>query len=85
MTVFAAEVTDHDPLVVGLNPLCGDLDDDGDLDVRDLGRILGVLASKSYNARADYNSDGRVDARDLAIWLRCELEFKFGKFVPGAD
>ena len=26
---------DHDPLLVGLNPLCGDLDDDGDVDTMD--------------------------------------------------
>ncbi len=76
---------DHDPLLVGLNPLCGDLDDDGDVDLRDLRQMLDVLASRSYNHRTDYNRDERVDLRDLAIWGRCELEFVRGEYVGGTD
>jgi uncharacterized protein len=77
--------SDHDPLLVGLNPLCGDLDDDGDVDLRDLLRLLDVIVHRSYDPRADYNSDARVDLRDLGIWARCEVEFKLGKFVGGDD
>jgi predicted extracellular nuclease len=75
---------DHDPLLVGLNPLCGDLDDDGDVDGRDLAAILRAIARRSYHPRMDYDGNGRVDGRDLATWVRCELEFLFGRFVGGA-
>jgi predicted extracellular nuclease len=75
---------DHDPLLVGLNPLCGDLDDDGDVDGRDLAVVLRVLARRSYSPRVDYDGDGRVDGRDVATWVRCELEFLSGRFVGGA-
>jgi len=75
--------SDHDPLVVGLNPLCGDLDDNGVVDARDLRLMLAALAARDYRPRADYNLDGRVNLRDLAIWTRCELEFVLGQFVPG--
>lgn len=85
-TLYAPDAfrsSDHDPLLVGLNPLCGDLDDDGDVDVRDLGRIVDALLHRSNDPRADYNGDDRVDGHDLAIWVRCELEFKLGRFVGG--
>jgi hypothetical protein len=72
-------------LLVGLNPLCGDLDDDGDVDLRDLRRIIEVVIRRSYDPRADYNGDERVDLRDLGIWARCEIEFKLGRFVGGDD
>ena len=76
---------DHDPLLMGLNPLCGDLDDDGDVDGRDLAAIVGVLARRAYHPRVDYNGDARADGRDLATWVRCQLEFVFGRFVGGTD
>jgi predicted extracellular nuclease len=85
-TLYAADPfrsADHDRLLVGLNPLCGDLDDDGDVDVRDLRRILDVVVHRGYDPRADYNVDDRVDGRDLVVWLRCEIEFKLGRFVGG--
>jgi hypothetical protein len=85
-TLYAADPfrsADHDPLLVGLNPLCGDLDDDGDVDVRDLRRILDVVVHRAYDPRADYNVDDRVDGHDLVVWLRCEIEFKLGRFVGG--
>jgi predicted extracellular nuclease len=75
---------DHDPLLVGLNPLCGDLDDDGDVDGRDLAAVLRAIARRSYHPRVDYDGNGRVDGRDLATWVRCEVEFLFGRFVGGA-
>jgi hypothetical protein len=70
-----------DPVLVGLNPLCGDLDDDGDVDLRDLRRIAGLVARRGYDRRADYDGDGRVDGRDLATWARCEVDFLRGRFV----
>jgi predicted extracellular nuclease len=77
--------SDHDPLLIGLNPLCGDLDDDGDVDGRDFAAILLAIARKSGHPRFDYDGNGRADGRDLAIWIRCEVEFLLGRFVPSAD
>ena len=68
---------------MGLNPLCGDLDDDGDVDPRDLRRIVDILAARGYSPRVDYNLEGRADLRDLAVFVRGELEFKLGRFVGG--
>lgn len=67
---------DHDPLIVGFNPLCGDLDDDGDVDARDLLRFLAASRSGAYHRRVDYDSNGVINARDLLIWLRCQLQFE---------
>src|SRR5262249_16121904 len=41
--------SDHDPFVVGLNPLAGDLNDDGVVDVLD-GNLLRAQFGKSVNA-----------------------------------
>ena len=45
ITLYAPDVfrsADHDPLIVGFNPLCGDLDDYGDVDAKDLLRFLAA-------------------------------------------
>ena len=76
---------DHDPLLVGLNPLCGDLDDDGDVDVRDLRHRSTCSPARLPSARRLQRRRAGSDGRDLAIWGRCELEFVRGEFVGGAD
>jgi uncharacterized protein len=77
---FAANqfrVSDHDPLLVGINPLCGDLDDDGDVDLIDQGLArapLGQTASPA-NRRANYDNDGSITLNDYRMWLACYRAF----------
>jgi len=66
--------SDHDPLAVGLNPLCGDLDDDGDVDGNDRNVFRASLGS-STNRRADYDGDGVVSYQDYTIWYACYRRF----------
>jgi predicted extracellular nuclease len=78
-TLYAPDAfrsSDHDPLIVGLNPLCGDLDDDGEVDAKDLLHFLAASRPGAYHRRADYDSNGVINARDLLFWLRCQLQFK---------
>lgn len=46
----------------------GDLDLDGRVDGRDLGRLLAAWG-RAVNAYADLNTDGQVDGQDLAVIL----------------
>ncbi len=61
--------SDHDPVLVGLNLLCGDLDDDGDVDAADQARFRSY--PNSTNSRADYDGDGTVTLRDYQKWAQC--------------
>ena len=79
ITLYAPDAfrsADHDPLIAGLNPLCGDLDDDGDVDGRDLRHFLAASGPGEYNRRGDYDGNGVVNVRDLFLWLRCQLQFR---------
>ena len=68
---FAA--ADHDPIVVGFNPLAGDFTDDGELDDDDRVALL-VVANGTPNAvfdrRMDMNGDGSVTQTDFHVWQR---------------
>jgi predicted extracellular nuclease len=66
---FAA--SDHDPFVVALNPLKGDLNDDGVLDLSDRDLIVanyGKPASQ-VDRRMDFDGDGTITTNDFRIWL----------------
>ena len=66
---FAA--SDHDPFVVALNPLAGDLNDDGVVDINDrniLTAAIGKSASE-VDRRMDYDGDGVISFNDYRIWL----------------
>jgi hypothetical protein len=67
--------SDHDPLLVGLNLLCGDLNDDNRVDVLDYDLWRAAVGSCSanahYNRRADLDESGCVDHADYALWNAC--------------
>jgi predicted extracellular nuclease len=63
--------SDHDPIVIGFNPLAGDLNDDGVVDVHDqilLTTALGRSAS-GVDRRIDYDGDGKISVNDFRIWM----------------
>jgi hypothetical protein len=65
---FAA--SDHDPIVIGFNPLAGDLNDDGAVDVSDQ-KLLTSSIGKSVSdvdRRMDYDGDGKITLNDYRIW-----------------
>ncbi len=69
--------SDHDPVLVGFNPLCGDLDDDGDVDVVDqtLIRSKFGLSGLSASRRYDYDRNGTVNSNDYRLWLDCQRQY----------
>jgi uncharacterized protein len=66
---FAA--SDHDPFVVALNPLAGDLDDDGIVGVSDRNLIVANYnkPASQVDRRMDYDGDGRITPNDYRIWV----------------
>jgi len=69
--------SDHDPLVVGLNLLCGDLDDDGDVDADDRARLRASFGkpAAAVDPRMDYDGDGTISLRDYNLWYGCFRQF----------
>jgi len=65
---FAA--SDHDPFVVALNPLAGDLNDDGVVDIGDRNVIVGNYGkpASQVDRRIDYDGDGVISPADYRIW-----------------
>jgi predicted extracellular nuclease len=66
---FAA--SDHDPLVVGFNPLWGDFNDDGILDDDDRVALLaarGQSGARMTDRRMDMDADGTITQQDFHIW-----------------
>ena len=66
---FAA--SDHDPILVAFNPLPGDLNDDGVVDLADRNILVanyGKPASQ-VDRRMDYDGDGVISPNDYRIWL----------------
>ena len=62
---------DHYPLMEPYGRLLGDVDDDGRVDMRDVGLACGAFGScagsPKYNVMADVNLDLRIDLGDIGI------------------
>jgi len=62
---------DHYPLMQPYSRLLGDVDDDGKVDMRDVGLACSAFgscpSSLKWNVMADVNCDLRTDLRDLGI------------------
>ena len=67
---FAA--SDHDPIVVGFNPLAGDFNDDGDLDAKDRVALLHAVQQWRHagatDRRMDMDQDGAMTMADFHLW-----------------
>jgi len=62
--------SDHDPIVIGFNPLPGDLNDDGmvsGVDQQMISSAIGKSASE-VDRRMDCDGDGRITLNDYRIW-----------------
>ena len=72
--------SDHDPLIVGFNPLAGDLDDDGDIDGRDHARLRAAMGKPASSAgagrRMDFDGDGRITRQDERLWTKLRKAFE---------
>ena len=71
---FAADefaASDHDPFVVALNPLAGDLNDDGIVNLSDRDIIVASYgkAASQVDRRIDYDGDGTITPNDYRLWL----------------
>jgi predicted extracellular nuclease len=71
---FAADefaASDHDPFVVALNPLAGDLNDDGVVDINDRNLIVSSYGkpASQVDRRMDYDGDGMISPNDYRIWF----------------
>ena len=74
---FAA--SDHDPFVIGFNPLWGDFNDDGVLDDDDrtaLLRARGQPGAQIKDRRMDMDGDGTITQRDFLIWQDFFIQWK---------
>ncbi len=79
---FAA--SDHDPIVIGFNPLLGDFNDDGVLDAKDRTALLLVIdhgssTHDSIDRRMDMNRDGVVTQDDFLIWQNVFIAWQQGR------
>lgn len=82
---FAA--SDHDPIVIGFNPLLGDFDDDGDLDAHDRTALLaardpgnsGHSGNGPADRRMDMDQDGEITQSDVHVWQNVFIKWKQGK------
>ena len=61
----------RDRFVVALNPLAGDLNDDGLVDLADRNLIVASYGkpASQVDRRMDYDGDGVISPNDYRIWF----------------
>ncbi len=66
---FAA--SDHDPILIGLNPLGGDFDDDGAVSPADQALIQAAIGKtvSQVDRRMDLDGDGKITLNDYRLWV----------------
>lgn len=76
-TSGAFRTSDHDPILVGFNPLPGDLDDDGDVDAADQAIMRNAIGKPlaTVDRRTDYDGDGRITLSDLNRWNQYQAAY----------
>ncbi|MBC7928220.1 MAG: ExeM/NucH family extracellular endonuclease [Bryobacteraceae bacterium] len=65
---------DHDPILIGFNPLCGDVDDDGDVDAADAAAIRNAIGRSPVNRRYDFDLDGQITLNDFRLFAACAAQ-----------
>jgi hypothetical protein len=70
--------SDHDPIVIGFNPLCGDLNDDGVVDATDQALIRAALNknASAVDRRMDFDGDGKITLADFTKWSSCAAAYQ---------
>jgi uncharacterized protein len=65
---FAA--SDHDPILIAFNPLEGDLNDDGVVDLADRDLVVGSYGKRAtqVDRRIDCDGDGIITPNDYRVW-----------------
>lgn len=70
-------------VVCPVSDICGDLDNDGDVDVDDRNILIAALNSASgdpgFVAEADYDQDGLISYSDYREWYKCYRLFLAGQ------
>jgi len=74
----AFRTSDHDPLLIGFNPLPGDLNDDGAVDESDLSIVVKAIGRppNTVDRRTDYDGDGKITLKDLIRWRVYALAYQ---------
>lgn len=69
--------SDHDPVMFGFNPLCGDFNDDGVVDAADRNLLTTKIGQMTTLANRRYNldADGSITTNDYRLWLTCQRQF----------
>jgi predicted extracellular nuclease len=73
---------DHDPIVIGFNPLLGDFNDDGVLDAQDRTALLharGQSGKQILDQRMDMDHDGVITQNDFLIWQKIFIAWQQGR------
>lgn len=72
---FAA--SDHDPILIGFNPLGGDFDDDGAVTTADQAMIQAAIGKtvSQVDRRMDLDGDGKITLNDYRLWVNLYRAF----------
>ena len=72
---LSSEAQDSFSVIEGPDDICGDLDDDGDVDATDRNLIRGAFntytGDDGFIEEADYDEDGDIDYSDYRLWYKC--------------
>jgi predicted extracellular nuclease len=73
----AFRASDHDPILIGINPLVGDFDDNGTIDATDQALLRANFGkpAASVDRRMDFDGDGKISLSDYRVWYHFYLAY----------